>query len=193
MMLSPNEELEKIKKDKSRIKKSAYNYFNKIMNKKYGFLGICDFLSIQRPTSNNVVLYLEENYEDGEKSKIEISFISNYYTSLFCFDDSYIAIMDSMGVGSIKKIKEHIDYKPQYEQAILYFSETENIKNCIEYTTWIHNLIYSTTYINCLPLAYTFLLSNNKTKIFHRDIAKLIVHKLLFFPPPKKLNLFLLN
>lgn len=28
-MLSPNEELEKIKKDKSRIKKSAYNYFNK--------------------------------------------------------------------------------------------------------------------------------------------------------------------
>lgn len=178
---TPMEELEKIKADKSRIKENAFNHFKKIMDKKYGYLGICDFIFIHRPNNHTVVLYLEENYEDGEKIKIEISFKRNNYTSLFCYDDSYLSIIDSMGIGSIKKIHGHYDFKPQYDPAIQYFSEIENIKNCIEYATWIYNFVYSTTYIYALPLAYTFLLSNQKNKIFPKEIAKLITQKLLFF------------
>lgn len=178
---TPMEELEKIKADKSRIKENAFNHFKKIMDKKYGYLGICDFIFIHRPNNHTVVLYLEENYEDGEKIKIEISFNRNNYTSLFCYDDSYLSIIDSMGIGSIKKIHGHYDFKPQYDPAIQYFSEIENIKNCIDYTTRVHNLVYRTTYIHCLPLVYTFLLSNKITRMFPKDIAKLITHKMLFF------------
>ncbi len=57
----------------------------------------------------------------------------------------------------------------------------KNIKdNLHNYLLETLKFMFDTDYIDNLPKAYTFLLSNYKNKIFPKEIAKLIAKKLLF-------------
>ncbi len=172
--------MKKLKKEKEK----------QFMANKYGHLGICDYDIIPRKNSFVVELYLEENYKDGGKTRIEIfKSKNNNYSSMFESENYELYILDEefKTTHSIKQIKYYIkgEYKKKYKTAIQHFSEKINIVNLCEYASQIHNLINHTTYIYCLPLGYTFLLCNSITKKFPRDIAKLIAHKILFFLPQK--------
>lgn len=185
-MRTPNDKIKMNKKENKKIKEYAYSYVKKFMTRKYGYLGIYDFDINPRKESCFIELYLQKNYKKGGKTRIEIlKNIKDKYSSYIetGYDgDNFIEINNNDIISSIEDIKSNLNkYKSQYEQAILYFSEIENIKNCIEYATLVHNLIYCTTYIYALPLAYTFLLSNQKNKIFPKEIAKIITQKMLFF------------
>jgi hypothetical protein len=69
------------------------------------------------------------------------------------------------------------------EQECLYVVSQLNIPNIritiATYFTKLYDLTYKTTYIDCLPLTYTFLLCN-KNKNFPKDLSKIIAHKVLF-------------
>jgi len=185
MMSERNEVTREIRSPK-RMKKLKKEKEKQFMAKKYGHLGICDYDIIPRKNSFVVELYLEENYKDGGKTRIEIfKSKNNNYSSMFESENYELYILDEefKTTHSIKQIKYYIkgEYKKKYKAAIQHFSEKINIVNLCEYASQIHNLINHTTYIYCLPLGYTFLLCNRITKIFPRDIVKLITHKILFF------------
>ncbi len=69
----------------------------------------------------------------------------------------------------------------EYKNTIEFFTKPENVKEICSYAIRISKFLYDTTYIVSLPKAYTFLLCNRTTKIFPKEIAKLITHKILFF------------
>lgn len=80
------------------------------------------------------------------------------------------------------------NYKPsliKYLPTLLYFMKLDNILNAYNYIIKNHDFLDTTNYVEKLPLAYTFLLSN-KIRIFPRDIAKLITQKILFFKIEKR-------
>jgi len=173
-----------------RMKKFKKEKEKQFMAKKYGHLGICDYYIIPGGNSLVVGLYLEENYKEGGKTRIEIyKSQNNKYSSMFKTESGEIYIIDEeFDIRySIEEIKYYttVSYKKKYKTAIQHFSEKINIVNLCEYAAQIYNLINHTTYIYCLPKAYTFLLCNKTKKQFPKEIAKLIAHKILFFLPQK--------
>jgi len=173
-MLSPKEMQDVLSNSNVMIKK----YLCKFLNKKYNF----NILNVSVNTGKWVYIYLENYFY------IRISIVDDgsYEANLINCQKWYILYNSIIpSIPAIEVIKHNEYYKEEYLPIFMYFSKLENISNIYNYIDENYKFLYFTTYIQKLPLAYTFLLSNNKNKIFPREIAKLIVRKLLFFLPQK--------
>jgi len=147
-------------------------YLCKFLNKKFNF----NFSEIR---GQKYILLDEDFYIYLDKDTR-----NNYYADLISGCHSY-TLYNVLFKMPIECIKLNPSYKKKYLPIFMYFSKSENISNIYNYIDENYKFLYLTTYIQKLPLAYTFILSNNKNKIFPREIAKLIVRKLLFFLPQK--------
>ncbi len=158
-------------------------YLCKFVNKKYN-INVIDIKKQKDTTGkyefNAIYLYIKYNryiYIQICNNKINTYLITRFN----CFD-----LYDKKCPGiNIDKIINFMPSLRQYLPTLIYFMKLDNIVNAYNYVINNYNFLSTTTYIEKLPLAYTFLLCNHTTKKFPRDIAKLIVHKLLFFLPQK--------
>ena len=186
-MRSPNEKIECYKSKVDKVKDSVDSYVSKFMHKKYDSLNIGVYDYNVRINHYDGIVYpvkVELHLEKGVDYPIKIEILYNgktFFSSIDAFNHG-CTITSHYAKYTFENIKSSLmaEYSDAYEAAILYFAKVENIKSISEYALQIYNLIYCTTYIYCLPKAYTFLLCNNKNKIFPKDIAKLITHKILF-------------
>lgn len=170
--------------DESKIK--VKKYLCKFVNAKYKF-EFADIYYKNNREYETIRLYFADAYKTPYL-KIIISYLD--ISVMLCSNDGNYGLYDIFRGGPINnppidKIKLDQLYKPQYLPAIMHFCQLDNIKEFCDYIKHTFNFLYLTTYIPSLTKAYTFLLSNNKNKIFPKEIAKLIVCKLLFFLPPK--------
>lgn len=187
-MRSPNEKIECYKSKVDKVKDSVDSYVSKFMHKKYDSLNIGVYDYNVRKNHYDGIVYpvkVELYLEKGKYYPIKIVIVYNgetFFSSLDAFNHG-CTITSHYAKYTFENIKSSLmaDYSDAYEAAILYFAKVENIKSVSEYALQIYNFISCTTYIYCLPLAYTFLLCNKTKKQFPKDIAKLIVHKILFF------------
>lgn len=183
-MLSPDEKLKDLLKQKKEIEECTQRYAYKFITSKYRNLNLYGFFIEEIGIGNYVTLYLEKKqyfYDCTRQivlNKNNVNEISSYLSIRYL---RYHILKHDGELESVEKIIKDSRCKQEYEPAIRYFSDVENIKNCIEYATWVHNLVYRTPYIYTLPKAYAFLLCNSYSRTFPKDITKLIVHKLLFF------------
>ena len=186
-MRSPNEKIECYKSKVDKVKDSVDSYVSKFMHKKYDSLNIGVYDYNVRINHYDGIVYpvkVELHLEKGVDYPIKIEILYNgktFFSSIDAFNHG-CTITSHDAKYTFENIKSSLmaEYSHEDEAAILYFAKVENIKSISEYALQIYNLIYCTTYIYCLPKAYTFLLCNNKNKIFPKDIAKLITHKILF-------------
>ena len=122
-------------------------------------------------------LYLDKPY--NKKAYIGINKYIRHYECFLNYNNYvYVLNINTHSLGNISHIT---NVKENHFKIIMYFLELKNIQK--EYNYIIK--IFTTDYLLTLSKAYTFLLCNCITKKFPRDIAKLIVHKLLFFLPQK--------
>lgn len=168
------------------IKDDIVGYMNKFVKQKYKFVyGIFYDYNDKcfNPTYLNCCLILE-NVSDGPIIFIDINYDGTLFAMLDYIDDKLTLSSSNRKIAdALADVKETYGeyYDNKYDDVILYFSDIENVKEFGNYVSQIHELLYCTTYIFTLPKTYTFLLSNNKTKIFPKEIAKLIAYKMLFF------------
>ncbi len=151
---------------------------NKFLYTRYKFLG--ETFSYGYADDNNwgvcVTIWLDTDV-----------YISIYgETSALVVKNCTHQLFPNNGMRLPQAMKSIQNYKEEYWNIMEYFADVENIVLLKQYCADCYDFLYTTTYLPSLPLAYTFLLCNKTKKLFPKEIAKLIAHKLLFFLPPNK-------
>lgn len=169
-----------------KCKRLAYFYFNKFIKKKYNFEFYCDDGDDYNEFSEDYCnFYIGRPYHNHVRINYRYNFGKSNVQVLLLTTKKYYTIYDTGGNTFDFNGTEIYE---EYKNTIEFFTKPENVKEICSYAIRINKFLYDTTYIVSLPKAYTFLLSNKKNKIFPKEIAKLIVHKLLFFLPQKKIE-----
>ena len=160
--------------DESRA--NVWKYLCKLVNTKYKF----EFVKVKSDDTPLTIEYIHLDF-DYKTPFLSISWDEDYSAYLKSKYSTY-CVYDGDIIEQIDEIKSDPLYKPQYLQAIIFFSKPDNIKEFCNYIIRTYKFLYLTTYIYALPKAYTFLLCNFHSRTFPKEIAKLIAYKLLFFP-----------
>lgn len=186
MIKSPKE----LRDDADESEANVEKYLCKFVNTKYKF----EFISVNSdnfPLTNNQIDHICLNFDYYPFlsilcDEVYCVYLTSKISSYCVYDGDNMEQIDE--IDEIDEIKSDPLYKPQYLQALLFFSKPDNIKEFCDYITRTYKFLYLTTYIPSLPKAYMFLLCNFHSRTFPKEIAKLIAHKILFFLPPKKLK-----
>ncbi len=156
----------------------VWEFVNKFLEKKFKrefkFNGVSHDLNLAGASKGDYKIY-----------DIYFSLKGKFASQLTVHMNKIIITVNGTNVyDSLNIILKNRNHK-KYQHIIEYFNIPGNTKKIIDYANYINKFLWTTPYIFVLPKAYTFLLCNRTTKIFPRDIAKLITHKILFFLPPK--------
>lgn len=146
-------------------------YLCKFLNKKYNFnfSEINVFRGQLSKIHLNKDLSIHIDYNNRFYSAVLFNFKGNQSVTLYCESFKWSTeVIERVCTGENLPI-------------VMYFNERKNIDELYNYIKSNYEFLFTSTYLHSLPKAYTFLLCNSITRMFPRDIAKLITKKLLFF------------
>jgi len=146
-------------------------YLCKFLNKKYNFnfSEINVFRGQLSKIHLNKDLSIHIDYNNRFYSAVLFNFKDNQSFTLYCESFKWpTEVIERVCTGENLPI-------------VMYFNERKNIDEVYNYIKSNYEFLFTSTYLHSLPKAYTFLLSNKITRMFPRDIAKLIANKILFF------------
>jgi hypothetical protein len=168
---SPKEKLDEVNK----MYNSVWEFVNKFLEKKFKrefkFNGVQHDLNLKGASKGDYKIY---HIYFSLKGKFASQLIVDWNSITIAVNGTNV--YDSLLITTNKN-RNH----KKYQHLIEYFENSGNRTKIIDYANYINKFLWTTPYIFVLPKAYTFLLCNRTTKIFPRDIAKLITHKILFF------------
>jgi len=184
-MKSPCQKLEEYEDSMSRLD----SYFEKAIIRKYELLYKFKIYKVEYSIEEdyfNIILVLEDNYNADRDwidtiRHIELGSSKNDHHVLFNLFNRNVNLYNCPRIKATLNDAMNFEYyESSYTDICKHFSDEKNISAFFEYANRLYKLLYYTTYLECLPLAYTFLLCNKKNKNFPKDIANLIAHKILW-------------